>query len=267
MMLVEKSFDTGEVVLNYAEGPNNGPPMLLIHGFQRRWKLFQPIIPELSKNYHIFAVDLRGHGKSGRVKGHYTLKDYSNDIIKLLENRIHQPTILFGHSLGGWASLMIASKKPTTVKALIIGDSPLDLRELKKMLKRNYDRRTTRREYSMKTYEELVKELDVDSAERLSLLDPDVFTLWFEDCEDSSNFDRLMEGFEISKLLQGFDCPVLLFQGNGHILTDGGVEYAKSIRSDIVHVYFEDKGHLLGLDTGDAGELLSAVTSFLESLK
>ena len=267
MMLVEKSFDTGEVVLNYAEGPNNGPPMLLIHGFTLSWKLFQPIIPELSKNYHIFAVDLRGHGKSGRVKGHYTLKDYSNDIIKLLENRIHQPTILFGHSLGGWASLMIASKKPTTVKALIIGDSPLDLRELKKMLKRNYDRRTTRREYSMKTYEELVKELDVDSAERLSLLDPDVFTLWFEDCEDSSNFDRLMEGFEISKLLQGFDCPVLLLQGNGQILTDGGVEYAKSIRPDIVHVYFEDKGHLLGLDTGDAGELLSAVTSFLESLK
>jgi len=32
MMLV-KSFDTGEVVLNYAEGPDNGPPMLLIPGF------------------------------------------------------------------------------------------------------------------------------------------------------------------------------------------------------------------------------------------
>ena len=267
MMLVEKSFDTGEVVLNYAEGPNNGPPMLLIHGFQRRWKLFQPIIPELSKNYHIFAVDLRGHGKSGRVKGHYTLKEYFNDISILLEKLVHQPSILFGSSLGGWISLMVASKKPTTVKALIIGDSPLNLRELRKVMKRNQDMMTTRRRYSMKTYEELVKELDVDSAERLSLLDPDVFTLWLEGGEDSSAFDRLMEGFEISKLLQGFDCPVLLLQGNGQVLTDVGVEYAKSIRPDIVHVYFEDKGHLLGLDTGDAGELLSAVTSFLESLK
>jgi pimeloyl-ACP methyl ester carboxylesterase len=266
MMLVEKTFDTGEVVLNYAEGPNNGPPMLLIHGFQRRWKLFQPIIPELSKNYHIFAVDLRGHGKSGRVKGHYTLKEYFNDISILLENLVHQPAILFGSSLGGWISLIVASKKPTTVKALIIGDSPLDLRELRKLLKGSYDNLVQRRKYSMKTYEELVKELDVDSAERLSLLDPDVFTLWFEG-EDSSAFDRLMEGFEISKLLQGFDCPILLLQGNGQILTDGGVEHAKSIRPDIVHVYFEDKGHLLGLDTGDTGELLSTVTSFLESLK
>jgi pimeloyl-ACP methyl ester carboxylesterase len=267
MMLVEKSFDTGEVVLNYAEGPNNGPPMLLIHGFQRRWKLFQPIIPELSKNYHIFAIDLRGHGKSGRVKGHYTLKEYFNDISILLEKLVHQPSILFGSSLGGWISLMVASKKPTTVKALIIGDSPLNLRELRKVMKRNQDTMTKRRRYSMKTYEELVKVLDVDSAERLSLLDPDIFTLWLEGMEDSSAFDRLMEGFEISKLLQGFDCPVLLLQGNGQVLTDVGVEYAKSIRPDIVHVYFEDKGHLLGLDTGDSGELLSAVTSFLESLK
>ncbi len=28
-MLVEKSFDTDEVVLNYAEGPDNGPPIWL----------------------------------------------------------------------------------------------------------------------------------------------------------------------------------------------------------------------------------------------
>jgi hypothetical protein len=28
-MLVEKSFDTGEVVLNYAEGPDNGPPLIV----------------------------------------------------------------------------------------------------------------------------------------------------------------------------------------------------------------------------------------------
>ena len=31
-MLIEKRFDTGEVELNYLEGPNNGPPFLYIHG-------------------------------------------------------------------------------------------------------------------------------------------------------------------------------------------------------------------------------------------
>jgi hypothetical protein len=32
MMLVEKSFDTGEVVLNYHEGPEGRPSLLLLHG-------------------------------------------------------------------------------------------------------------------------------------------------------------------------------------------------------------------------------------------
>jgi hypothetical protein len=31
-MLSEKSFDTGELLLNYAEGPASGPPLALLHG-------------------------------------------------------------------------------------------------------------------------------------------------------------------------------------------------------------------------------------------
>ena len=263
MMLREKSFDTGEVVLNYAEGPDNGPPLLLIHGFTRWWKDFQPIIPELSKNYHVFALDLRGHGKSGRVKGHYTLRDYSRDITALLENLIQRPVILFGHSLGGWISLMVASKEPE-IGALIIGDSPLNLKNFREVLKDYSEWWTTRREYSMKTCEELLRELDAESAERLSQVDPDVFSYWIEGCEDVSAFEKLFEGYNISELLPRIDCPALLLQGNDQILPNKDVEYAKSVRPDIVHMYFEDKGHYLGLDTGNTVELLSAVTSFLE---
>ena len=263
-LLVEKSFNTGEVVLNYAEGPDNGPPLLLIHGFTRWWKDFQPIIPELSKNYHVFALDLRGHGKSGRVKGHYTLRDYSRDITALLENLIQRPVILFGHSLGGWISLMVASKEPGIAGALIIGDSPLNLKDFNDVLKSYSEWWITRREYSMKTCEELLRELDAESADRLSQVDPDVFRYWIEGCEDVSAFEKLFEGYNISELLPRIDCPALLLQGNDQALPNKDVEYAKSVRPDIVHVYFEDKGHYLGLDTGDTDELLSAVISFLE---
>jgi len=266
-MLVEKSFDTGEVVLNYAEGPDNGSPLLLIHGFTRWWKYFQPIIPELSKNFHIFALDLRGHGKSGRAKGHYTLRDYSRDVTAVLENLIQQPTILFGHSLGGWVSLMVASKKPKAVKALIIGDSPLNLKDFSERLKGYFfDWLTIRKEYSMKTFEELLTELDAESAERFSLVDPDVFRLWIEGCEDASAFEKLFEGYDISELLSSIDCPVLLLQGKG-VLPNKDVEYAKSVLPDVIHVYFKDYGHYLGLDTGDIERLLESLTTFLEPLR
>ena len=36
-MLVEKRYRVGEVALNYAEGPETGPPIVLTHGLTDRW--------------------------------------------------------------------------------------------------------------------------------------------------------------------------------------------------------------------------------------
>src|SRR5947209_5865240 len=38
--ITEHEFDAGEVRLNYAEGPPNGPPLVLLHGLGRRWQVF-----------------------------------------------------------------------------------------------------------------------------------------------------------------------------------------------------------------------------------
>ena len=67
-MLVEKRFDTGEVVLNYAEGPDNGPPIIFLHGFGEYWQGFIPLLSTISQRYHVYAVDLRGHGKSSKTR-------------------------------------------------------------------------------------------------------------------------------------------------------------------------------------------------------
>jgi hypothetical protein len=61
-MLVEKSFDTGEVVLNYAEGPNNGPPFVILLGYYHTWQLYKSMISTLKAQYHLYAVDARGTG-------------------------------------------------------------------------------------------------------------------------------------------------------------------------------------------------------------
>lgn len=265
MTIVEKILDIGEVLINYAEGPDNGPPLILIHGFLRWWKDFQPVIPELSNHHHIYAVDLRGHGRSDRAQGNYTLRDYSRDILALLEH-IEQPAILFGHSLGGWVSLMVSAEKPSQVKAVIIGDSPLDLEGFSKKLEGYYDWWTTNREYSLKTYEELLGEVDAVSAERLSLVDPDVFELWIEGCADSSAFLRLFKGYDITGLFKSIRCPVLLLQGNDKTLPDRDVEYATSVLPSITYVQLKNHGHYLGLDTEDTEELMNALTAFLGSL-
>jgi pimeloyl-ACP methyl ester carboxylesterase len=110
--ITEHDFDTGEVHLNYAEGPPNGPPLVLLHGLGRRWQVFLPLIPALSMRWHIFAPDFRGHGKSGRVVRGYQGTQYSEDVTRFLRERVPGNPIVFGHSLGGMVGMWMASHHP-----------------------------------------------------------------------------------------------------------------------------------------------------------
>ena len=267
-MLVEKRFNTGEVVLNYAEGPQNGSPMLLIHGFPRWWNDFKPIIPELTKTHHVYALDLRGHGKSGRAPS-YMFFDYKKDVVRFIEKTIKQPTIMFGHSLGGWITLMIASTLPHLVKAAIIGDSPLNLVEYYPKFPEFADWWKTRREYASKPIEKLRTELDEEAAHRLSFVDPNVFELWISCKDDKAAYFKLLGGYNIKKILNSisyFGCPMLLIQGNTKTMSDREVDYAKSVISGVYHAYLGNQGHYLGLDTGEITDLKEAILPFLSSL-
>ncbi len=119
----ERTFDTGEVCLNYAEGPSHGPPLVLLHGLGRRWQVFLPLIPALSLRWHIFAPDFRGHGKSARVPRGYHGTEYAEDIARFLRERVPEPAVVFGHSLGGMIGMWVACHHPELVRALILGDN------------------------------------------------------------------------------------------------------------------------------------------------
>ncbi|WKL27786.1 alpha/beta fold hydrolase (plasmid) [Sinorhizobium meliloti] len=67
------------IKLAYSEMGNvEGKPLLLIHGYtdnSRSWSLVAPYL----KNHHIYAIDLRGHGKSSAPECCYTYLDFAND--------------------------------------------------------------------------------------------------------------------------------------------------------------------------------------------
>src|SRR6266508_2152726 len=124
----EHRFDTGQVVLNYAEGPPNGRPFLVLHGGSGRWQYGEELLERLQPDWHVFAADLRGHGKSGHVAGPYKVANYVPDIQRFLEHVVRDKAVIYGHSLGGEVAVMLAALHPELPRAIIVGDSPLSVR-------------------------------------------------------------------------------------------------------------------------------------------
>ncbi len=127
-MLREQRFDTGTVEINYAEGPSHGPPYVLLHGGAGSWQYGRAFLEAMLDRWHVYAPDFRGHGKSGRVPGHYQVKDYAADIAAFLFGVVREPAIVFGHSLGGYTALALAAEHPELVRAVIDGDAWLERR-------------------------------------------------------------------------------------------------------------------------------------------
>lgn len=120
-----KDFNTTGVTLSYVEGPPNGDPVILIHGVGSRWQPFLPVLHGLSEHFHVFAIDLRGHGRSGHVPGKYRLGDYTGDIHSFITETVRGPAVIYGHSLGALIAIHLAAQHPQRVRKLILGEPPL----------------------------------------------------------------------------------------------------------------------------------------------
>jgi len=121
----EKKFNTGQVTLNYVEGPDNGPPLLFIPGQMESWQGYELVLPHFSKKYHVFVVDVRGHGKSTPTPGKYSYNIIGADLKEFLQKVVDQPAIVSGLSSGAILALWLAANAPKNVSVAISEDPPL----------------------------------------------------------------------------------------------------------------------------------------------
>jgi pimeloyl-ACP methyl ester carboxylesterase len=109
-MLKERNLTIGTVDINFAEGPKSGTPLVLLHGIPGRWQEFMPIMPTLLLQWHVYALDFRGQGKSGRAPGQYQSGYYVADVAEFLRRQFAEPVILYGQSAGGMVALNTAAQ-------------------------------------------------------------------------------------------------------------------------------------------------------------
>jgi pimeloyl-ACP methyl ester carboxylesterase len=293
-MLKERTFNAGSVTLNFAEGPPSGPPLVLLHGGGDRWQHFLPIIPSLLMRWHIYALDLRGHGKSGRVPGQYRPEHYVGDVIAFLEGQLTERVVLLGHSLGGWIALMAAAELMEKIRALVLGDPPLCMERFLAIEQSEQRTRMWRTMRSLASSGLSIPELASQLAElpvsvpgqeapmrygdlpgmdaahvrdwatTLSQVDPDVAQYHAE-----GRMAEYIENMDLEAALRRIVCPVLLLHGDpaqGGVLSEDDVAHALSLLREGLHVRLEGADHDLGLGTWKVDPLLRAMTGFLESL-
>ncbi len=121
----ELCFAMDGLNLNYVAGPDNGLPLLLIPGQMESWQGYKPVLPALSRRFHVFVPDLRGHGRSTRTPGHYSYNICGNDLKRFLRDVIGRPALVGGLSSGGVLAIWLAANAPESVLAVIAEDPPI----------------------------------------------------------------------------------------------------------------------------------------------
>ena len=73
-------------------------------------------MPRLAEHFEVFAVDLRGQGRSTRTPGRYTLDNMGNDLVRFIDTVIGRPTYRERPVLGRRLSAPGCRRTPSPVR-------------------------------------------------------------------------------------------------------------------------------------------------------
>lgn len=104
-----------------------GEPLLLIHGLGSSSRDWEMQVDVFAQNYQVITMDVRGHGKSGKPPGPYSVPLFTEDTVKLLRAIKVCPAHILGISLGGMIALQLGISHPEVVKSMIIVNSTPEL--------------------------------------------------------------------------------------------------------------------------------------------
>lgn len=106
------------------DGPGDRPPILCLPGLTRNACDFAALAERLAPEWRVIALDFRGRGESGYAKDPmtYVPLTYVQDVERLLAELNLSRFILFGTSLGGIVSMLLAATGPERIAGVLLND-------------------------------------------------------------------------------------------------------------------------------------------------
>lgn len=113
--------------VHYLDGGGAGPPLVCVHGLSGSALNWMAVGPALAERHHVFALDLRGFGRTPLGPG-TRLSDNRHLLDLFLREVVGCRAVVVGNSMGGLVAVMQAASAPETVSSLVLVDPALPWR-------------------------------------------------------------------------------------------------------------------------------------------
>jgi pimeloyl-ACP methyl ester carboxylesterase len=120
--VADKQVEAAGHRLHYLEA-GAGPSLVLVHGLGADVRTWRFAIPALASNFHVYAIDLLGFGRSDKPQIPYRIGTLVEALTGFLDAVGIDKTSIVGNSLGGWVATLFATVHPDRLSKLVLVDS------------------------------------------------------------------------------------------------------------------------------------------------
>ncbi|MCE5283541.1 MAG: alpha/beta hydrolase [Deltaproteobacteria bacterium] len=111
------------VRLHYETSGAGGVPVVLVHGYGMSSAVWEKVLPLFPADCRLFALDLRGFGRSEKPETGYGCPELADDIGAFMDALGLSRAVLVGHSFGGLVLQHFAARHPERVLALVLANT------------------------------------------------------------------------------------------------------------------------------------------------
>ena len=105
-------------------GDPSRPGLVLVHGGAAHAHWWSFLAPQLTHDYHVAAIDLSGHGDSGRRPA-YDIEVWADEVLAVAGALGMTRPIVVGHSMGGFVTIVTAALHGERLAGVVVVDSPV----------------------------------------------------------------------------------------------------------------------------------------------
>jgi lipase len=108
--------------LAFGYWPGRGAPVVALHGLTASYVSFMGVAERLAGRRAVFALDLRGRGDSDKPAGPYGMVQHARDVASAMRAMGLGPSIIVGHSMGGFIAAALAAQESDLVAGVVFID-------------------------------------------------------------------------------------------------------------------------------------------------